>query len=92
MITRYIKDKDVYECEHMGITFRYTNEAIVDALRQQHIDLLPLVCDTIEHMVRFSENQGLPLDFSVRIQITRDMANDFYSHGIKISKISRHKD
>lgn len=94
MITKYRREYGCYECEHMGITFRYTPEFVVDALRQQHIDIIATICDTIEHMVRFAENKGLPLDFSVKCQITRDMTNDLseYSHGIKISKIPRLKD
>src|ERR1700749_2900137 len=88
----------VNEGEYQGVTFRYTNEAIIDALHFQHIDLLRYIERAIETLARNHEhNFGTSPDFSIRVKIMREVEEaegnlTEIGHNIRVIKIPRLKD
>lgn len=77
-----------HEMEHHGITFRFSEEFVIDTLRQHHLDVLALVADKIDMMVQHAQANGDSLDFSVKVRITKDVTPHAITESFHVEKIA----
>jgi hypothetical protein len=80
--------------EHNGVTFKCTDEAIVDAQSIYDINLLAHIEKRIDELLCIAKGHNLPTDFSVRCKIIRGFSDDLSeaTSSIIVVKMDKHPD